>query len=250
MPFRSPYIATVELITRFDRFEDVRKTQFVFEDNLKEVFRGKTQQVPRPSGANPDAPWFLIADGPKFLIVSETSAQIALNFQDNRGAKDIISTIERHARALDSAVSKSVSTEKRFSGIVVTINYPTGDGDAEAIQYIADSYLKTERLGAVISAQVSIGYQKDEDTYVVYTAQPYRNIELQQTGSESAFVDLESAPAREVGLQIKVDVNCRPLSGKTSADRSLSPLVGQVRSALSSGFTTVLGSGIQTVEVS
>jgi hypothetical protein len=199
-------------------------------------------------------PWFLFVGPNKSLSVSEVAAQMNLDFSENRNVKDAVSIIRKHAKALDNAIGQSMPADQvDFSGIVITINYPTNSDEVELSTSIYDAYIKADKIGGVVAAQITVGYQVDNNAYFNYGLSVYRVLLVPvpqgPQGTVLHVVNAEDVPAREKGLAVRVDINCRPLRGEKSADRSLSGLAQLIKDALSGSFTRVLGSFVQPIEV-
>ncbi len=232
----------------------MRRLQFDFEDALKSTFSNGSKSLdntPQPPG--PISRW-IMADGDKFLVATDQSLSLSLNFQNNRPQHGAISVAERYSKNLDSAVRKFIDPEKiLFSGIVMTINLPCSGSDTEMSREIARLMITTKiPLDQIVSASASIGYT-GTDAYKPfnfhYNVVPYKLVNVQlQAGPDGIpapqSIDTDGLPSIEKGLAVRIDVNDRILDGqniglarKARSDHgSLSSLIPACREACNAGL--------------
>jgi len=107
---------TCSLVRRYPQ-HDVRRLQFAVEDVFSDYIKAPSTQSAVPPNAPPNVARFLMADGKRQLAVSDTGAQLNLNFRGQGGAV-LTAAILRAAKLMD-AVGEILPKARYYSGIVL-----------------------------------------------------------------------------------------------------------------------------------
>jgi hypothetical protein len=243
LAFSRHYFQSAELVTRFDRFPEVRRTQFVFEDELRSEFPAPSQVVNQGSNVPPDAPRFVITNGKRGVLVSEVAAQINLDFADAPLKTDVISVVRKYADLLDKAVATAIPTDKRdFSGLVLKLAFSYG-GDQETLAaFLYDTLVKSPAPAKVASVNIDLGFQPTETAFLNLNLYTYKRVSLAAAPSAAPlFIDLDDLDPNEIGLEIKIDANNRPIRRKHNLDLSLRPLCDLIADGYTNTLNKLLG---------
>lgn len=223
MNFARQYYQSAELVARFDRYPDIRRTQFVFEDEMRSEFPSPSQVLNQGPNVAPDAPRFVLASGKRALLVSEIAAQLNLDFSDAPVKTDVFSVIRKYAVLLDKAVGVAVPAANRdFSGLVLKLAYAYS-GDVEDVAgFIYDRLVKVDAPANVVSASIDLGFQPSDSAYLNFNFYTYKRINFTPSPSPTPlFANLEEMDASEVGFEVKVDANNKPIRRSQTLDLSL-----------------------------
>jgi len=161
-------------------------------------------------------PRFILESGSKQVTISQVTAQLTLNFEDEtKSISDTFDVVEKNVKLFWDGIIKLKKVEVlKNLGVVLTISCPTeakADGIAKSIFTKFSSFPK---LGEVASASMQFGFL-DQSTNL------YRNIsigtyearqgEVKIAGKKTS-VDIESLEVKETGVEIIMDVNTRPMA--------------------------------------
>jgi hypothetical protein len=224
-----PRLTSVALVRRFPA-EDVRRAQFVFEDEFKDLIGGQTTPLNLPPNPPPEAPRFMMTDGKRTLVVSNTSVQLTLDFGGALPPKMTLQrALERPARVMDDALGRVFANQKRFyGGIVVVWSAKQMDLErlsAELVEWIMKPHFEPQ----LASFSCTIGLERKGSNRTIEISQ-YKAFRRQATavaGAATISVDPDFEPADDKGLQIKIDVNTKPQISTplSTAFESLIPVI-------------------------
>jgi hypothetical protein len=204
-----PRLASIALVRRFPA-EDIRRTQFLFEDEFKSLIGGETAAVNIPS-APPEAPRFMMTDGKRTLVVSNVSAQLSLDFGGTLPPKMTLpSALDRAARTMDDSLERIFAKQKTYySGIVIVWTATQMDLNSLS-EALVEWTMKSHFAPHLNNFGVTIGVERKGFNRSIEISQYKAFQRLAQSNQTSIHVDADFEPAQDQGLQIKIDVNTRP----------------------------------------
>jgi len=143
------------LIRRFPD-EDVRRLQFQFEDEFKNLIGGTTQQLP----SAPGAPRFMMIDGKRTLAVSNISAQLNLTFGAALPSKLTLSDVlARPAAEMDRALEKIFPSQKTFYAAIIVEWVASERDPAKVAAFLKSLVLRPQFRGKLASLNATIGLE-------------------------------------------------------------------------------------------
>lgn len=213
-------IGQAVFVVGFERDATIRTRQFEIEKAFASLIHGPSVNTNMPDDHPPQAPRVMLGQHQVTAIFSQVMAQLTISV-DNSNDKSletitasITKKINLFQDCLDTIVPRG---QQRERGLVLTVIYPldsTKFPDEVVFRYIQDNFLKVEPRGMPASAQFTAGYRTDDNYFFTLTLAQYKKFKSEITPhdiSTTQFIDIMSLPVVESGLELKVDVNSRPL---------------------------------------
>jgi hypothetical protein len=203
-----PRLASITLIRRYPD-EDVRRTQFQFEDEFKGFVRGQTQAVSAQGGI--EIPKFLMTDGKRTLVVSNISTQLSLEFGATLPSKSSLKDVlTRPTSVMDEALTRIFPGQKIFYSAIVVVWAATQSDQSGLAEELAQWLLKPTFRPSLASLNTTVGLERNGTNRTIELSQ-YKQWQRLTTGTNSTiFIDPDFEKPDDQGLQIKVDVNTKP----------------------------------------
>lgn len=231
-----PRLVSVTLVRRYPN-EDVRRTQFQFEDEFKTFIRGQTQPV---NALGIEAPKFIMTDGKRTLVVSNISTQLSLDFGGKLPSKSSLKDVlERPTAIMDEVLPGIFSSQKVFYAAIVVVWAATQRDQAKLAEELAEWLLKPTFRPNLVSLSSTVGLERDGANRTIEISS-YKSWTRIGHSQGLPFIDQDYEKADDEGLQIKVDVNTKPqlASPPPNAFASLIPVISET---LSVDLTNIIG---------
>jgi hypothetical protein len=225
------YVAQATFVANFDQDSGIRYRVAEIESAFRSVCVAQAVSTNVPDSAPGAIPRFTIQSGPKTVSVSQVSAQLDLDFSEQRKSlKNTFDIIEKNVSAFWSGMlSLKRVSEVRHGGLVLTVNFPSQLSREEICATILDRYAKVPTRGQPATAAIQFGYL-DTELHL------FNNVSLAQyeirqglvqgpVGARQLEIDVSSIPVREQGFETKVDINSRPM---TTANLSTPSDLGEI----------------------
>jgi hypothetical protein len=226
----APRLTSIALVRRYPA-EDVRRTQFLFEDEFKELIGGQTAAL-NPSVAVPEAPRFMMTDGKRTLVVSNVTTQLSLDFGASLPPKLTLNdALTRPATFMDDVLGRIFEKQRTFySAIIVTWSATQKDLfrlSEELVQWTMKPHFAPQLAG--FSATIGLERNKINRTMEISQYKGWQRVASPVIGGQAISVDADFETADDQGLQIKIDVNTKPQIGKplSKAFVSLIPVISE-----------------------
>jgi hypothetical protein len=188
------------------------------EQAFQPVINSQANGTNVADSAPPTIPRFTLQSGPKQIAVSQVSAQLDLDFtSDGKSGVATFEVVKRNFLHFWEGVCRLKSlAELREVGIVLTFHIPKTASQADLAKLIFDRYMRLTPLGAVASTGFTIGFLDTEKQ--IFFNISLESYELRQgviTGDlsnrQNISVDVSTLPVKESGIEVKFDVNSRPM---------------------------------------
>jgi hypothetical protein len=207
----------VALVRRYPN-QEVRRLPFEFEDRLGRYLDAQPEVFQIPASAPPEQPRFGFKSRRRSLIVSNVSTQLTMEFLSP--PKDgLISVIEKACVEMDRTDDIFQNQERYYTGIVMTAMYSSGlEHIGEIVKELANSTLRfVPDNPTILNAAITTEWKGVLRTIELAQFLTMSKIpEVDQVGIVRLHVDFEFDAPGETGLQVKVDVNNRPLRDRPS----------------------------------
>lgn len=208
-------IAQALFVIGFVRDASIRTKQFEIENALAPLIAGPSVNTNLPDNFDPRAPRVTLSNGPISAHFSQTTAQLTIGVEDSeRNDIDAVKNKIAHCVTLfqeyvDKVISKDSQKE---TGLVININYPIDHDkykDEDIFDYIQSQFIKAPPMGAPASAGLNVGYKTSDNYFINLGVSQYKLVfgEIPVTG----VLDISKLPVSESGIELKVDINNRPL---------------------------------------
>lgn len=218
----NPYISQAMCIVSFPHDEQIRYQLREVESSFHSLNLAQAKSPNVADDMPSNLPRFILESGSKQLTVSQVNAQLTLNFEDETQLMaDSFDIVEKNFKLFWGGVGKlkKVETLKNL-GVVLTICCPVEKQQQDEIaKSIFAKFSKFPQLGEVASANMQFGFlDKGANLYRNISIGHYetRQGEVKPTGKKTS-IDIESFEIKEVGVEIKMDVNTRPMTKSDSA---------------------------------
>jgi hypothetical protein len=217
------YLAQATCVISFAPDREIRYKVAEIERAFQSVVGGQATGTNVADTAPPTIPRFTMQSGPKQLSISQVSAQLDLDFSSQRKPfESLAPTIRKNLSHFWSGVGAFKSrTEIRDMGLIFTINIPSKLNMGELSAEISKRYIRAPMAGEVVSTSIQVGVlDADKQAFINVTLGAY---ELRQgrvdkpvpSGAGRITIDLDSLPITETGIEVKFDVNSKPMARKS-----------------------------------
>lgn len=213
-------ISQVLFVISYERDLTIRTKQFDIENFFTPLITGASVNTNLPDDFNPQAPRVTLKKDRLAVNFSQLTAQLTIDI-DNANKKSLTiiqSSIDKQINLFQACVDKIIPRDKqRERGLILTIFYsldPVKYSDRAVFDYIQSNFFKIPPLGEPASAQFNVGYKTNDNFFITLAVTQYKvaggKISTRQ-GIE--LLDLTSLPIIDSGIELKVDINSRPLVG-------------------------------------
>lgn len=220
--FENKLISQVLFVISYERDLTIRTKQFDIEKALNPLVTDPSVNTNLPDDFNPQAPRVTLKKERLAIHFSQLTAQLTIDI-DNTNSKSldtIQSSIDKKINLFQACVDKIIPKEKqRERGLILTILYPidaTQVSDKAVFNYIQSNFFKKPPFGEPASAQFNVGYKTNDNFFITLAVAQYKvaagKIPAMHTGE---VIDIKSLPIVDSGIELKVDINSRPLLGTT-----------------------------------
>lgn len=211
-------IAQAVFVIGYARHNSIRMKQFEIEKALAPLIGGPSVNTNLPDDFNPQAPRVTFTQGPVAVHFSQIAAQITINIDntDNKSLEVIRDSISKRINLFQSCLDKVVPREQqRERGLILTVQYPVDLSkvtDEIAFDYIQTRFLRITPLGTPASAGFNVGYKTADNFFITLAVAQYKMATAEIPATQSVnWLDLSTLPVTESGIELKIDVNSRPL---------------------------------------
>lgn len=207
----------------------IRTKQFDIEKALSPLIVASSVNTNLPDEFNPQASRVILRQGKLSVHFSQLAAQLTIDI-DNTNGKSlgvIRDSIAKKINLFQSCVDEIIPHEQqRERGLVLTIPYPvdsTQFSNEEISAHIQSNFFKIAPLGKPASAQFSIGYKTNDNFFITLAVTQYQIAEGDISAAQ--YVDINTLPVVELGIELKIDVNSRPLVDMTDQPTDVTKLI-------------------------
>jgi len=208
-------IAQALFVVGFVKDASIRTKQFEIEKALAPLIAEPSVNTNLPDNFDPRAPRVTLSNGSISAHFSQTTAQLTIGIEDSeRNDVDGVKSKIAHCVTLfQECVDKVISKEsQKETGLVININYPVDFNkfkDEDIFDYIQSQFIKVSPLGAPASAGLNVGYKTPDNYFINLGVAQYKLI-LGEIPA-GVLIDISKLPVSESGIELKVDINNRPL---------------------------------------
>jgi hypothetical protein len=211
-------IGQAVFVVGYARDSTIRTKQFDIEKALAPLIDGPSVNTNIPDEYNPQAPRVTLAKNRVAAHFSQIAAQLTLDVDNTNGKplETIKDSLTKKINLFQSCLDKITPREQqRERGLVLTVRYPidsTKFSDEVVFEYIQSRFLRVKPRGVPASAEFNVGYKTDDNYFFTLSIAQYKMFSGQIPFMPSAqWFDIATLPVVESGIEMKVDVNSRPL---------------------------------------
>ncbi len=197
----------------------VRTLAFDFENVFKAYINAPLVVQNNPPGTAPNVPSFSMTDGMRTMTAADNTVFLDLRFDSGLPkGESLTNVLEKPIELMDELDKLLPGIKKQFSAIILTISLPYAGDQAEVGAYLSDIAFKFP-VKDVISTTFSVAKKRNEFIHFVEFSQ-FKFFEIIQQFQPGVFFgfDPDFTDAKEEGLQLKIDVNTRPLIDSPKRD--------------------------------
>ncbi len=216
-------IAQALFVIGFTKDTSIRTKQFDIEKALTPLFSEPSVNTNLPDNFNPLAPRVTLKHKHISAVFSQVSAQLTIDIDNTNGKSDevIRESIAKKVGLFQKGVDKIISQQDE-RGLVLTVLYPVDlnqFSDKDVSTYIQSTFFQISPLGEAASTQFNVGYKTEDNYFLTLSVGQYQSFagEIKDI-QEGQWFDLKSLPVSESGIELKIDVNSRPLADHQPAD--------------------------------
>jgi hypothetical protein len=204
----------------FERDFSIRTRQFDIENVLQPLVKSPSINTNLPDDFNPTAPRVTLGREQVSVHFSQIAAQLTINVDNTNGKplEVIQDSIIKRVNLFQNCVDKIIPREQqRERGLVLTVKYPvdsTKFNDEAVFKYIQSRFLRVTPLGAPASAGFNVGYKTEDNFFATLSVADYKMVSSEIPAmSTSQWLDFYTLPVIESGIELKIDINSRPMVG-------------------------------------
>ena len=216
-------IGQAVFVVGYDRDSTVRIKQFEIEKALASLIGGPSVNTNIPDDFNPQMPRVTLGQNSITAHFSQIAAQLTINIDNTNGKpiEAIKDSITKKVKLFQSCLDKIIPHgQQRERGLVLTVRYPVNStkySDDAFFEYIQSRFLRVEPRGVPASAEFNVGYKTDDNYFFTLSIGQYKMVSGEiPVMLSSQWLDITKLPVIESGIEIKVDVNSRPLVNDVS----------------------------------
>lgn len=220
---KSKYIDNATYVISFNPDENMRLRQADAEKAFGAMFPNvQSIQTNVPDGYDPNAPRFIIQTAKKILTISQVAAQFILKFEySSKSLQEQLGIIEKNISTFVSAIKEFTKANIiEQQGFIVSVNYKTNLTQQEMSDYLFKHFFNFKPYGEPVSTNFTIGFKISDLLFLNLGASSYEIRETSIEKGASKMVRVDTIPVKEVGYNLKVDINNRPMF--LTANQSLS----------------------------
>ncbi|WP_031435883.1 hypothetical protein [Methylobacter tundripaludum] len=211
-------IAQALFVIGFPRDSTIRTKQFDIEKALAPLFDGSSVNTNLPDDFNPLAPRVTLQQKQVSAIFSQVTAQLTIDIDNTNGKSTevIRDSVAKKINLFQSGVDKIIpQQQQRERGLVLTVLYPvdsTQFSDEVVSAYIQSTFFQISPLGEPASTQFNVGYKTKDNYFVTLSVGQYQTFAGDTKDLQpNQWLDIKSLPVSESGIELKIDINSRPL---------------------------------------
>ena len=211
-------IAQALFVIGFTKDSAIRTKQFDIEKVLTPLIGNPSANTNLPDDFNPQAPRITLRQGQISVIFSQITAQLTIDIDNSNGKsiETIRDSVEKKIKLFQSCVDKIIPFDRqREHGLVVNMLYPVDSAQAsegDVSDHIQSKFFKISPLGTPASTQLTIGYKTEDNYFFTLSVAQYQS--FVGNVSENQWIDLKTLPASESGIELKIDINSRPMANQ------------------------------------
>lgn len=211
-------ISQALFVIGYERDLTIRTKQFEIEKAMAPLVVTQTANTNLPDDFDPQAPRITLKKDRISVIFSQIAAQLTINIDNKNGVslELIRESLIKQINLFQSCVDKIIPrNNQRELGIVLIVNYPvdsTKFSDSVVSEYIQNRFLRVTPLGTPASVGFNIGYKTEDNLFFTLSISQYKLFEGKILAkSVPQWLDLSKLPVAMSGVELKIDVNSRPL---------------------------------------
>jgi len=211
-------IAQAIFVAGYKRDLEIMTKQFEIEKAFKSIIPAVSVNTNIDDNANPQAARVILSNGLISAHFTQVSAQLNLDINDKDwpGLDDIKKYIIHNVTIFQECLCSVVPLASQLErGLVVAVKYPVDIekySDVDIFGYIQDKFISLPSFGLPASASLNVGYKTDDNYYISLGISQYKMASSEiPIGSSGLILDFSSLPISETGIELKVDINSRPL---------------------------------------
>jgi hypothetical protein len=211
------YLANAVCVISYKLDQNLRFKIKEIEQSFSSVILSQAIGTNVLDSAPPPIPRFTLQSGQKQITISQVSAQLELNFRDrNKSSDDALRIIQKNFQNFWRGILTFKSTNELIQmGMVVTLNRPLELSQGEISQKLFDRFIKLPAIGEVASTSFQVGFlDQSNQIFFNISAATYEMRSatvIGKAGNPNISIDIESLPIEETGIELKLDVNSRPM---------------------------------------
>ncbi len=225
-------ISQVLFVIGYMRDSTIRIKQFDIEKALLPLIGGSSVNTNLPDDFNPQVPRVTLRQGKLSVHFSQLTAQLTIDIDNTNGKSlDVIrDSIAKKINLFQSCVDEIIPHEQqRERGLVLTMLYPvdsTHFSNEAVFAHIQSNFFNISPLGEPASAQFNVGYKTNDNFFLTLAVAQYQ-IAAGDIAAISAtqYVDINTLPVIESGIELKIDVNSRPLVDMTDQPTDVTKVI-------------------------
>ena len=211
-------IGQVLFVIGYTRDSTIRTKQFDIEKAFVNLIDGPSINTNLPDDFNAQAPRVTLNRGRLSVYFSQVTAQLTIDIDNTNGKslEVIRDSIAKKINLFQTCVDKIIPHEQqRERGLVISTLYSidsTKFSDEAIFEYIQSNFLKVHPLGKPASGQFNVGYKTSDNFFITLSVAQYKIAGGEIPAiSEKQWFDFTSLPVIDSGIELKIDVNSRPL---------------------------------------
>lgn len=211
-------IAQAIFVIGYVRDPLIRTKQFDIEKSFQTLIPAASTNTNLPDNFNPQAPRVTISQGLVSVQFSQVSAQLTIDIDESAepSIDEIKDTVTAAVILFQSCLYNVVSPENQLErGLVLAVKYLVDINaykDEDIFQYIQSRFITIPALGIPASASLNIGYKTVDNYFINFGISQYKMVSGEMpVGQEGFLLDLSKLPISETGIELKIDINSRPL---------------------------------------
>jgi hypothetical protein len=212
------YISQTTFVAQFEPDLSIRFKLGEIERAFQGVCATQGVSTNVPDSAPKAIPRFTLQSGPKAIAVSQVTAQLDMDFtEQKKSLKNTFDIVQKNVELFWAGVKsfKQIS-EIKHAGLVLTIASPSQLQKTQICAKILEKYAKVPNRGAPATSTIQFGYLDAEHhlfNNIAISDYELRagSIEMSPT-NRRIEIDASSLPLREQGFETKLDFNSRPMA--------------------------------------
>lgn len=223
-------ISQVLFVIGYMRDSTIRIKQFDIEKALLPLLVGSSVNTNLPDDFNPQLPRVTLRQGKLSVHFSQLTAQLTIDIDNTNGKSlDVMrDSIAKKINLFQSCVDEIIPHERqRERGLVLTMLCPVDSTQfSNVFTHIQSNFFKISPLGEPASAQFNVGYKTNDNFFLTLAVAQYQ-IAAGDIAAISAaqYVDINTLPVVESGIELKIDVNSRPLVDMTDQPTDVTKVI-------------------------
>lgn len=218
VPHPEAYLASATCVATFNIDKQIRYRVADIENAFRSTVVSQAVGTNVADNAPPNIPRFTMQSGQKVISVSQIQCQMDMNFAEQRKTFDQVGAVVRKNFAgFWAGVRKLKSLEEvRDVGLVLSFNVSSKKPIPELSEELYSRYLNIPSLGNVASVGFQTGFTSlDGNIFINLSVGTYEvreaHLENSMHDGGQIFLALDQMRVSESGVEVKWDVNSKPL---------------------------------------